>query len=505
MFKHFLVLAIAVSRGRQVTISKIGGQHTKELARLIGAALILTIGTVCCFKGTWAHAGHEPWWPNQCDDFKKSISDPDGNIRDWSKAVAIDTGTSLAIDLEYRAEAYCAKGQFAPALADMNRAVDLISKTSSDENIIRFYRFFRGDIRMKMGQFDGAITDFKKVIEIDPDSKIVLDLANAYFKQGEYLIGKRDYRGAVQSYNNIIQLPNSNALGFWGDTALADAFIAKAYSQQMLGELIEAAATYTALITLDPEAADPHFARGRVRSAQGDIQGALEDFSAAVDGLPAEAEYRVARSKVYLALGNSEAAVADLDDAAAGMPRAETYLLRGQARRGKHDLKGALSDFDQTIKLDGGSAPAYFSRAFVKAAMNDPDGALADLDTAIRIDAKSPTYFTMRGVVWGLKGSPDKAIADYGSAIALDSNNGQRYAIRGWARFKANQLQDGLTDVNKALVLAPGLTDALLTRGHIYEALGRKDSALADFKAVLAGTPDIVDAKAALKRLGVLR
>jgi hypothetical protein len=39
-------------------------------------------------------------------------------------------------------------------------------------------------------------------------------------------------------------------------------------------------------------------------------------------------------------------------------------------------------------------------------------------------------------------------------------------------------------------------------RGHIFEALGRREEAIADFRRALAKAPDLQGSKDALKRLG---
>ena len=53
--------------------------------------------------------------------------------------------------------------------------------------------------------------------------------------------------------------------------------------------------------------------------------------------------------------------------------------------------------------------------------------------------------------------------------------------------------------------MRPDHANALDTRGHIFEALGRRDEAIADFRRVLALEPDnpnAQEARKALERLG---
>jgi regulator of sirC expression with transglutaminase-like and TPR domain len=70
-------------------------------------------------------------------------------------------------------------------------------------------------------------------------------------------------------------------------------------------------------------------------------------------------------------------------------------------------------------------------------------------------------------------------------------------------RGTAGKPAQGLPDVEKSLELHPDDPDALETRGLIFEALGRKQEAIADFRRALAMAPNL-RSKDALKRLGAL-
>ncbi|HEU0018216.1 MAG TPA: tetratricopeptide repeat protein, partial [Methyloceanibacter sp.] len=57
-------------------------------------------------------------------------------------------------------------------------------------------------------------------------------------------------------------------------------------------------------------------------------------------------------------------------------------------------------------------------------------------------------------------------------------------------------------DANKAITLDAKNPFAFNTRAQIYEALGRKQAAIADFRKVLKLKPGMQDAIEGLKRLG---
>ncbi len=60
------------------------------------------------------------------------------------------------------------------------------------------------------------------------------------------------------------------------------------------------------------------------------------------------------------------------------------------------------------------------------------------------------------------------------------------------------------TDVKKSLELRPDDPGAFEARGLIFEALGRKQEAIADFRRALTMAPNRQISKDALKRLGAL-
>jgi tetratricopeptide (TPR) repeat protein len=58
-----------------------------------------------------------------------------------------------------------------------------------------------------------------------------------------------------------------------------------------------------------------------------------------------------------------------------------------------------------------------------------------------------------------------------------------------------------MADIERALRIDPDYAVAVTTRGEIYEVLGRKDEAIADFKRATAIDPSLEDPKLGLRRL----
>ena len=79
-----------------------------------------------------------------------------------------------------RGIAYVKKGQYDRAISDLNKAIEI------NPNLVEAY-FLRGLAYRHRGQYDRAISDFTKAIEINPK------FANAYYHRGVAHFWKIEY------------------------------------------------------------------------------------------------------------------------------------------------------------------------------------------------------------------------------------------------------------------------------------------------------------------------
>jgi TonB family protein len=102
---------------------------------------------------------------------------------------------------------------------------------------------------------------------------------------------------------------------------------------------------------------------------------------------------------------------------------------------------------------------------------------------------------------------PEERLKSCARVIRGDPRAAWAYNERAWAYFKMGNAAQGLPDVEKSLELDPNLARALDTRAHIFEALGRREEAVADFRRALsvaeADTALKISSRAGLKRLGI--
>lgn len=115
----------------------------------------------------------------------------------------------------------------------------------------------------------------------------------------------------------------------------------------------------------------------------------------------------------------------------------------------------------------------------------------------------------LRAKTYIAKGKSDLADADIDRLVtvtsdpAVETSEASRYNNRAWFYHVIGADTKALPDVMKALEIDPQKPAIIETRAEIYEKLGRREEAIADYRAALAGKPDMQSAKDGLTRMGV--
>src|SRR5690348_3089826 len=213
---------------------------------------------------------------------------------------------------------------------------------------------------------------------------------------------------------------------------------------------------------------------------------------------------------------------------AGGEPKTSAdYVLRGQARRARGELANALSDLDEAIRLDPGSADDHLIRARILLSQRQPDAALEDLDKALGLAPKNLDALLLRaqlrygkkdeaGVAADLAAAQKLALAGSMQSrsiaslyVAIDEPTkavplldawiraheddallGGALNERCWARALANQaLKDALHDCREAIKRDGDLAAYLDSLGMVYLRMGDYAEAIEAYRQALGKSP----------------
>ena len=142
------------------------------------------------------------------------------------------------------------------AISDYTKAIEL------DPNYHQAY-FNRGNAKFRLKDMSGAIADYTKAIELNPDN------AKYYRSRGDasYSLNKL-VTSAIEDYNKAIELDPDNARAYHVRGGLKGLF----------GNYYGGIADITKAIELNPDNARAYHDRGNLKESLGDLDGACLDW-----------------------------------------------------------------------------------------------------------------------------------------------------------------------------------------------------------------------------------
>ncbi|MEI6222917.1 MAG: tetratricopeptide repeat protein [bacterium] len=153
--------------------------------------------------------------------------------------------------------------------------------------------------------------------------------------------------------------------------------------------------------------------------------------------------------------------------------RKELVTLKGEQK------EKSLAIYNQNIKEL--SASEWLDRA---AATNNSKDKIDALSKAIELDPLNASTYNKRAVALSRTNNKKQAIIDYNKAIELTPTNAQFYSNRGMSHIDLGNTSEAIRDIDKAFeICKASKMTCHYFRGLAYEKLGKKEQALADFKA----------------------
>jgi tetratricopeptide (TPR) repeat protein len=149
-------------------------------------------------------------------------------------------------------------------------------------------RYHDGGQKLEAGDWNGAIEDFTRAIEISSRLEGVKSSLSSPRTNG--------FTAASDDRNNITVV----------DPLTANAYTSRGLARYRQGDVDGAIADWDAAIRLHPGLPRPYTNRGSARYLKGDLEGALADLDHAIQINPQLAEAYCNRGAVRLALDNLE-------------------------------------------------------------------------------------------------------------------------------------------------------------------------------------------------------
>ena len=233
-----------------------------------------------------------------------------------------------------------------------------------------------------------------------------------------------------------------------------------------------------------------HIHRAEWSLAVSAFDGAIQAAPANVPSWPITNTYYY-RGRANIELGSYGAAVADMSQAIASWPDAPApYFHRAHAGAATGDLRAAIRDYSEVIKLDSSNLNAIKFRGDAFFSVGDYPSAISDYSDLIIQDPGVFCTLVDRGYANLENGNYDEATSDFQSA--LQRAPGLPEATYGLARvdFAQHRYPEAIDLLSTAIEVSDragfDFPAAYLYRGYARLAIGEPESALDDFRKVIA-------------------
>ena len=164
-------------------------------------------------------------------------------------------------------------------------------------------------------------------------------------------------------------------------------------------------------------------------------------------------------------------------------------LKSGMAHLDAGELDAALADANRGIELDPKNAEGYVLRLAVRNRINPETDTSDDCDKIIELAPNRPgieVFYQTRALFRFRKQDLDGSIDDMNKAISIRPDIGQAYEMRSFYYLCKGNLELSRADYYKSIALVPGLPSPFARRGYIrYHLQGDLVGALADFNKAI--------------------
>ena len=296
-----------------------------------------------------------------------------------------------------------------------------------------------------------------------------------YCDAAEKFEKSQNYEGAIENYSKAIEL----------DPKYDKAYVARAACFEKLNKKAEAVLDYKNAIAFLPKEKELYYNAGRLLADLGNDKEADEMLRKALE-----------RDKGYTEAINAEIGVLSrLKDYNYGLTVTQLAIddkksaVNYYNHAVMHDSLNNKADAEKFYKLakseDSKFIPAYIGLALTEVKLNKPDEAMKVVAEGQEKDPNNLDLFYTRSIVNAAKKDITNAINDI-TRVILTTPTPAAYMLRASFYEVLGQQQNAINDYTQVLKLNENDITAYIKRAEAFEAVQNYKSALADYNKVAA-------------------
>ncbi|MCK5428560.1 MAG: tetratricopeptide repeat protein, partial [Anaerolineales bacterium] len=347
-----------------------------------------------------------------------------------------------------------------------------------------------GQRAYERGDLSAAEGFFKDAIRNEPKA------ADLHYYVGEINRLKGDYESALAAYDQALNVNVSFAPAYLGRSRVISALEPNYDVSEDLAQVID----------YDPNLFEAYLDLVVYHLAQDENEAASEYLDIAEELIPESPLIYVYRANIALHAGDDQEALEAAREAYnLDITLLPVYLVLGQASLAHGEFADALEVLETYVQYAENDplgwmalgqayaeimAPEQGYSDFAQAEGDqDYEAALDAFDQAFELDDQLPEIHIYRGITYLALGEGQEAVNEFYLARKLEMKSLQISLLMGRGLIAAERTEDGFAQINGSENLAESDEDwaaVYFVRAQAAEGLGRKSTAIADWKALLA-------------------
>ncbi|MDO9551577.1 tetratricopeptide repeat protein [Rhodonellum sp.] len=368
---------------------------------------------------------------------------------------------------------YCVHAQHPHADGQMRDAIKIsekgnpkqaewiFSKIISDHPFFAEPYFQRAGVREKMGDLEGALTDYNILLELSPThTEGIFSRGIVRYEMKHYELSKEDFLKVLAlpqgETNSVLYRKSPYKSGIDRITTLQNG--QQDYIYQHLGLICmeledynEALHYLEKAIALRPDDPDHYLHRGKIFQSSGQVENAEKDYIKALSLNPYHPMVHQYMGILANASGDKLKADRYYSQAIAEAPDVPyPYKQRGYQRLIAGQIEGALEDFHKVLELKRDDVETLLYRGFAFEKKGELGAAQKDFEQVLVLEPSRSQAWIGLGDVQVKSGKLPEAVKSYTLAIIYQPENPQAHYQRGIAHHKLKDVDQACIDFQQA-------------------------------------------------------
>lgn len=161
------------------------------------------------------------------------------------------------------------------------------------------------------------------------------------------------------------------------------------------------------------------------------------------------------------------------------------YVFRGKAQAQRNEIKAAILDFSEALKINPQATDALYNRGAAYALSGQTNFALADFAHLLDLAPNDPDTLYYRAQIYMTQGKREDALRDLSDVLRQHPEDLDSRMQRAGLSIMLGRNEDAIADLNQLLKKDPTAPAAFYNRGRAKQLKGDIAGAAEDFAAAM--------------------